>query len=39
MLGGSSKEAIVGDLFEARRLLLVEAARLAARAPLEEQAG
>jgi GntR family transcriptional repressor for pyruvate dehydrogenase complex len=34
----SGEEAIVGDLFEARRLLLVEAARLAAERRSDEQA-
>jgi GntR family transcriptional regulator, transcriptional repressor for pyruvate dehydrogenase complex len=38
VLQGSGEEAIVGDLFEARRLLLVEAARLAARRRSEQQA-
>ncbi len=38
VLAGSGQEAIVGDLFEARRLLLVEAARLAAQRRSEEQA-
>jgi DNA-binding FadR family transcriptional regulator len=38
VLGGSGQEAIVGDLFEARRLLLVGAARLAAKRRSEKQA-
>jgi GntR family transcriptional repressor for pyruvate dehydrogenase complex len=38
VLAGSGQEAIVGDLFEARRLLLVEAARLAAQRRSQEQA-
>ena len=38
VLQGSGEEAIVGDLFEARRLLLVEAARLAAQRRSEQQA-
>ena len=38
VLQGSGEQAIVGDLFEARRVLLVEAARLAARRRSEEQA-
>jgi GntR family transcriptional repressor for pyruvate dehydrogenase complex len=38
VLQGSGEEAIVADLFEARRLLLVEAARLAARRRSEAQA-
>jgi GntR family transcriptional regulator, transcriptional repressor for pyruvate dehydrogenase complex len=38
VLQGSGEEAIVGDLFEARRLLLVEAARLAAQRRSDEQA-
>jgi GntR family transcriptional repressor for pyruvate dehydrogenase complex len=39
VLLGSGQEAVVGDLFEARRLLLVEAARLAAQRRSQEQAG
>ncbi len=38
VLAGSGQTAIVGDLFEARRLLLVEAARLAAQRRSDEQA-
>lgn len=38
VLAGSDQAAIVGDLFEARRLLLVEAARLAAQRRSDEQA-
>jgi GntR family transcriptional regulator, transcriptional repressor for pyruvate dehydrogenase complex len=38
VLQGSGEQALVGDLFEARRLLLVEAARLAARRRSEKQA-
>jgi GntR family transcriptional repressor for pyruvate dehydrogenase complex len=38
VLQGSGEEAIVSDLFEARRLLLVEAARLAARRRSAKQA-
>jgi GntR family transcriptional regulator, transcriptional repressor for pyruvate dehydrogenase complex len=38
VLQGSGQQAIVGDLFEARRLLLVEAARLAAQRRSAEQA-
>ncbi|MEA2141144.1 MAG: hypothetical protein QOC91_1243 [Solirubrobacteraceae bacterium] len=37
VLAGSGQEAVVGDLFEARRLLLVEAARLAAARRSQEQ--
>jgi GntR family transcriptional regulator, transcriptional repressor for pyruvate dehydrogenase complex len=37
VLQGSGQQAIVGDLFEARRLLLVEAARLAAQRRSAEQ--
>jgi GntR family transcriptional repressor for pyruvate dehydrogenase complex len=38
VLAGSGQAAIIGDLFEARRLLLVEAARLAAQRRSDEQA-
>jgi GntR family transcriptional regulator, transcriptional repressor for pyruvate dehydrogenase complex len=38
VLAGSGQAAIVGDLFEARRLLLVEAARLASQRRSDEQA-
>jgi DNA-binding FadR family transcriptional regulator len=38
VLGGAVEESVVRDLFEARRLLLVEAARLAAERRSEEQA-
>ncbi len=38
VLAGSGQAAIIGDLFEARRLLLVESARLAAQRRSEEQA-
>lgn len=38
VLGGAGEPSVVGDLFEARRLLLVEAARLAAARRTPEQA-
>jgi GntR family transcriptional repressor for pyruvate dehydrogenase complex len=38
VLGGSVEESFIRDLFEARRLLLVEAARLAAERRSEAQA-
>src|SRR5436305_6753832 len=38
LLGGAAEEPFLRDLFEARRLLLVEAARLAAQRRTEEQA-
>src|SRR4029077_5662269 len=38
VLRGSADEALMSDLFEARRLLLVEAARLAAERRSDEQA-